>query len=179
MNKIISLIFITSTLLISEEIKDKNKLFTSICTEDVKLGIFFRDGNYSPSGLKPKQHIVQKIRKGNVLESGACSYSNSYLEYNREHGNRIFRMGCYNIREVDSEFYGNESKICNESWIKKDGQEILEGIDCENFTLIPNKYFQQSKINGIMNIGIVQDIEEIYKESIPSLSVGKCKVITQ
>lgn len=179
MNKIISLIFIISTLLISEEIKDKNKLFTSICTEDVKLGIFLRDGNYSPSGLKPEQHIVQKIKKGNILESGECSFSSSDLDYKLEHGDRTFRKGCYNIRKVESEFYGNESKVCNESWIKKDGQEILEGIDCDNFTLMPNKYFQQSKINGIMNIGIVQDIEEIYRKSMPSLSVGKCKVITQ
>ncbi len=179
MKKIVLLILIFSTLLISEEIKDRNKLFTSICTDDVKLGIYLINGKWEPSGMKPKQHIVQKIKKGNFLESGVCSFSDSDLDYKLEHGDRTYRKGCYNIREVDSEFYGNSSKVCDESWKKIDGQEMLEGIDCKSFKLMPNKYFQQSETNGINNIGVIQDIEEIYKKSIPTLSVGKCKVISQ
>lgn len=180
MRKLILLIFTISTLLISEEIKDRNKLFTSICTEDVKLGIFFEDGKiWNPIGLKPKQHIVQKIKKGNLLESGECSFPELDLDYKVERGDRIYRKNCYNIRGADSEFYGSSSKVCYEGWKKIDGQEILEGIDCESFKLMPNKYFQQSETDGIMSIGMIQDIEEIYKKSIPTLSVGKCKVISQ
>ncbi len=176
MRNIFAFLFFT-TLVFAEDIKDKDKIFTTICTEDVKLNIYLINDKWEPSGAKPKQHIVQKIKKGNIVESGECSFTD--LEYKLEHGDRTLTKGCYNIREIESQFYGSSSKVCFESW-KKNGQDkILEGVDCGNFKFMPNKYFHQSEINGIMNIGVVQDIEEIYKKAIPSLSVGKCKVISQ
>lgn len=165
------------SLIFAEDIKDKDKLFTTICTEDVSLGIFFVDGKeWSPKGLKPEQYIVQKIKKGNITVSGKCSFTD--LEYKLEHGDRTLTKGCYNIREMDSQFYASSSKVCFESWKKNEQGKILEGVDCGNFKFMPNKYFHQSQIYGVMDNNGVRDLEDMYKRT-PRLSTGECKVISQ
>ena len=171
-----TIMLMTSSVLADEE------YFTSICVEDKAVGLRWDElkKEWEHTEIKPTKYIVAKLQaeepKGSVPKSGFCYYDIKKKSDISLGSDRLLSHGCYNIREVGTEFNSGYSEMCNEIWQEDKNKKILLSVSCLKIKLMPNGIFQYGEINDAMRWGSYKKMEEIYTLT-PNVSVGKCSQI--